>query len=44
MQPGSPLVQEGERMLRLCNACRYCSGFCAVFPAMERRTVFSRRT
>ena len=41
MQPGSPLVQEGQRVLRLCNACRYCEGFCAVFPAMERRSVFS---
>jgi citrate/tricarballylate utilization protein len=41
MQPSSPLTQEGERLLRLCNACRYCEGFCAVFPAMERRSVFS---
>jgi citrate/tricarballylate utilization protein len=41
VQPSDPLVEEGQRMLRLCNACRYCSGFCAVFPAMERRTVFS---
>ena len=21
----------------ICNACRYCEGYCAVFPAMERR-------
>jgi citrate/tricarballylate utilization protein len=35
------LVQEGKRLLRLCNACRYCEGFCAVFPAVERRSVFS---
>lgn len=41
MQTNSPRVQEGERLLRLCNACRYCEGYCAVFPAMERRTVFS---
>lgn len=41
MPSNSPLVREGERLLRLCNACRYCEGFCAVFPAMERRTVFS---
>jgi citrate/tricarballylate utilization protein len=34
------LVGEGERIMRICNACRYCEGFCAVFPAMERRTVF----
>jgi citrate/tricarballylate utilization protein len=31
------LVREGERVTRICNACRYCEGFCAVFPAMERR-------
>src|SRR5579872_2856309 len=37
----SPLIAEGERLLRLCNACRYCEGFCAVFPAMERRAAFS---
>ena len=24
-------------MLQICNACRYCEGFCAVFPAMTRR-------
>ncbi|MBJ6799805.1 tricarballylate utilization 4Fe-4S protein TcuB [Geomonas propionica] len=34
------LVQEGERIMRICNACRYCEGFCAVFPAMERRLTF----
>lgn len=31
------LVREGEQVMRICNACRYCEGFCAVFPAMERR-------
>ncbi len=41
MQADNSLTQEGERLLRLCNACRYCEGFCAVFPAMERRSVFS---
>lgn len=25
----------------VCNACRYCEGYCAVFPAMERRLTFS---
>ncbi len=29
-------------MLTVCNACRYCEGFCAVFPAMTQRQVFSR--
>ena len=27
-------------MLRICNACRYCEGYCAVFPALERRLDF----
>ncbi|MBI2187026.1 MAG: tricarballylate utilization 4Fe-4S protein TcuB [Acidobacteria bacterium] len=25
----------------VCNACRYCEGYCAVFPAMERRLTFA---
>ena len=35
------LVEEASRQLTICNACRYCEGFCAVFPALERRTVLS---
>ena len=31
---------EVERVLQICNACRYCEGFCAVFPAMTRRLEF----
>jgi len=33
---------EGEvaRIMQICNACRYCEGFCAVFPAMTRRLEF----
>lgn len=27
--------------MTICNSCRYCEGFCAVFPAMERRLSFS---
>lgn len=27
--------------MEICNACRYCEGFCPVFPAMERRREFS---
>ena len=30
-----------QRVMGICNACRYCEGYCAVFPAIERRTVFS---
>jgi citrate/tricarballylate utilization protein len=33
------LIAEAERQLRICNSCRYCEGYCAVFPALERRTV-----
>lgn len=37
------LIEEAEvgRQLQICNACRYCEGFCAVFPAMTRRLAFS---
>jgi citrate/tricarballylate utilization protein len=35
------MVQEAERQLTICNACRYCEGYCAVFPAAERRQAFS---
>jgi citrate/tricarballylate utilization protein len=34
-------LAEGERQATICNACRYCEGFCAVFPALERRTTFT---
>jgi citrate/tricarballylate utilization protein len=30
---------EASRQLTICNACRYCEGYCAVFPALERRTL-----
>jgi citrate/tricarballylate utilization protein len=32
---------EAERLMTICNACRYCEGLCAVFPAMEMRRVFT---
>lgn len=28
-------------VMRVCNACRYCEGYCAVFPAIERRESFA---
>ncbi len=34
------LIEDGERAMSICNACRYCEGFCAVFPAMEKRLTF----
>jgi citrate/tricarballylate utilization protein len=33
---------EVARQLQICNACRYCEGFCAVFPAMTRRLSFAK--
>lgn len=35
------LVAEARRTMEVCNACRYCEGFCAVFPAMELRREFT---
>ena len=42
---GGPLTggeAEVARQLQICNACRYCEGFCAVFPAMTRRLEFGK--
>jgi citrate/tricarballylate utilization protein len=39
--PSADVTHEGERIMTICNACRYCEGFCAVFPAMERRLTFA---
>jgi citrate/tricarballylate utilization protein len=33
---------EVARQMKICNACRYCEGFCAVFPAMTRRLEFGK--
>ena len=33
---------EVQRQMTICNACRYCEGFCAVFPAMTRRLEFTQ--
>jgi citrate/tricarballylate utilization protein len=35
--PEPDLFAEAQRQLTICNACRYCEGYCAVFPAMELR-------
>jgi citrate/tricarballylate utilization protein len=34
--PLDGLFAEASRQLVICNACRYCEGYCAVFPALER--------
>ena len=40
--PTSAHEAEVARALQICNACRYCEGFCAVFPAMARRLEFGK--
>ena len=37
----SDTLREAERLMTICNACRYCEGLCAVFPAMEMRRTFA---
>jgi citrate/tricarballylate utilization protein len=41
--PSADLIHEVERQLTVCNACRYCEGYCAVFPAMELRRTFDEQ-
>jgi citrate/tricarballylate utilization protein len=33
---------EANRLMTVCNSCRYCEGLCAVFPAMELRRAFNK--
>jgi citrate/tricarballylate utilization protein len=40
--PTVDLLKEAERQLTICNACRYCAGYCAVWPAMELRRTFTQ--
>lgn len=39
---GTLAEREIARVMQICNACRYCEGFCAVFPAMTRRLEFGK--
>ena len=39
--PALSNAAEVTRVMTICNACRYCEGFCAVFPAMTRRLDFT---
>lgn len=34
-------VQEVRRQIGICNACRYCEGYCSVFPAITRQRMFA---
>ena len=38
---GTKILTEADRLMTVCNSCRYCEGLCAVFPAMEMRRAFS---
>jgi citrate/tricarballylate utilization protein len=33
--------EQARRFVEICNACRYCEGYCAVFPAIELRRQFT---
>lgn len=35
------LTVDGKRQMQICNACRYCEGYCAVWRAIEWRREFS---
>jgi citrate/tricarballylate utilization protein len=45
-RPIIPILSANEaevgRQMAICNSCRYCEGFCAVFPAMTRRLEFGQ--
>src|SRR5947209_5233381 len=34
-------AEQARRFVEICNACRYCEGYCAVFPAIELRRQFT---
>ena len=31
------LIEEARRQADICNACRYCEGYCSVFPSLHRQ-------
>lgn len=41
MPPTEAGFEEAKRQLTICNACRYCEGYCAVFRALGRRSVLT---
>lgn len=34
-------LNEARRQSEICNACRYCEGYCSVFPALHRERAFA---
>ncbi len=41
MEHKTAALAEADRLMTVCNSCRYCEGLCAVFPAMEMRRSFA---
>jgi citrate/tricarballylate utilization protein len=41
--PLDDLFDEAARQLTICNSCRYCAGYCPVWPALELRTTLEQR-
>ncbi len=42
--PAATPQAEAQRIMQICNACRYCEGFCSVFPAMTQYRHFNADT
>jgi citrate/tricarballylate utilization protein len=40
--PALDIFEEANRQLVICNACRYCEGYCPVFRAIEARRDFKQ--
>lgn len=38
---GTDSIEASRRAVEICNACRFCDGYCRVFQVMELRRVFS---
>lgn len=38
---GNAAIMEASRQVTICNACRYCEGYCSVFPALQEHRVFT---
>lgn len=37
--PIDDFLAEAQRQIAICDGCRYCEGYCAVFPALERMSI-----
>ena len=36
----SEVIAEARRQVEICNACRYCEGYCSVFPDLQSKRAF----